>query len=84
MGFRLVSAQAIVMDGQPAVEMRLATASHYATVEEEHAAVPTPVGTGGGPRGCPSRQGTSRGQATYTCRGTDVHLSSRTFRPTGG
>lgn len=36
MGFHLESAQAVVIDGQPAVSLRLSDGSHYATVTEQH------------------------------------------------
>jgi hypothetical protein len=37
MGFQLESARAVVIDGQPAVSLRLTDGSHYATVTEQHA-----------------------------------------------
>lgn len=37
MGFHLESARAVVVDGQPAVSLRLTDGSHYATVTEQHA-----------------------------------------------
>lgn len=37
MGFHLESARALVIDGQPAVSLRLTDGSHYATVTEQHA-----------------------------------------------
>ena len=36
LGFRLESARALVIDGQPAVEIRLSDGIHYATVTEQH------------------------------------------------
>jgi hypothetical protein len=36
MGFHLESAKAVVIDGQPAVYLRLSDGSHYATVTEQH------------------------------------------------
>ncbi|WP_258802744.1 anti-sigma factor [Pseudarthrobacter sp. NS4] len=36
MGFHLESAKAVVIDGQPAVSLRLSDGSHYATVIEQH------------------------------------------------
>jgi hypothetical protein len=46
MGFHLESAKAVVIDGQPAVFLRLTDGAHYATVTEQHppgpdAAVPS-------------------------------------------
>ncbi|GAB5079298.1 hypothetical protein ARTHROSP310_24400 [Arthrobacter sp. AD-310] len=38
MGFHLESARAMVIDGQPAVLLRLTDGSHYATVTEQHPA----------------------------------------------
>ncbi|WP_181884816.1 anti-sigma factor [Arthrobacter sp. RT-1] len=40
MGFHLESAQAVVIDGQPAVHLRLSDGSHYATVTEQHPPAP--------------------------------------------
>ena len=36
MGFHMETAKALVVDGQPAVELRLTDGAHYATVTEQH------------------------------------------------
>lgn len=36
MGFHLESARAVVIDGQPAISLRLTDGAHYATVTEQH------------------------------------------------
>jgi hypothetical protein len=40
MGFHVVSAQAAVFNGHPAVELRLESNGHYATIVEEHLQAP--------------------------------------------
>lgn len=42
MGFEVVSAQATMLNGHPAVELRLERNGHYATVVEEHLPEPAP------------------------------------------
>ncbi|GGH93561.1 anti-sigma factor [Arthrobacter liuii] len=52
MGFHLEAARALVVDGQPAVELRLTDGAHHATVTEQHpvareaAGQPTPAALG--------------------------------------
>jgi hypothetical protein len=48
MGFHLESARAVVIDGQPAVQLRLSDGSHYATVTEQHPAKGEAAGPGSG------------------------------------
>ena len=40
MGFHLESAKAMVLEGGPAVELKLSDGTHYATVTERHSAGP--------------------------------------------
>ncbi|MDQ0663643.1 hypothetical protein QFZ35_002141 [Arthrobacter ulcerisalmonis] len=54
MGFHLEAAKALVVDGQPAVELRLTDGAHHATVTEQHpvnkgtASPPAPAGSAEG------------------------------------
>lgn len=66
MGFHLESARAVVIDGRPAVSLRLTDGSHYATVTEQHA-TGTGVQAGSGQEGNALQLGgTSPWTAIYT------------------
>lgn len=73
MGFHLEAAKALVVEGQPAVELRLSDGSHHATITEQHSVSP---GAGGGASGEGSPEGgflqvwsTSPWSATYRAVG---------------
>ncbi|NUS35087.1 MAG: anti-sigma factor [Pseudarthrobacter sp.] len=74
MGFHLEAAKALVVEGQPAVELRLTDGSHHATITEQHA-TPQAAGAaaagGGGSSGDGLLQvwGTSPWSATYRTAG---------------
>ncbi|MEW1809385.1 anti-sigma factor [Pseudarthrobacter phenanthrenivorans] len=83
MGFRLQAARAVVVGGQPAVELRFTDGAHHATVTEQHApaaeaADPSPAATGQtGGEGAPLHMwGTSPGAATYRTAGLTITYRS--------
>jgi hypothetical protein len=76
MGFHLESAKAVVIDGQPAVFLRLTDGAHFATVTEQHplspdAAVPSSVApeAAAQPANPVQLGGTSPWSATYRAPG---------------
>ena len=93
MGFHLEGARALVVDGQPAVELRLTDGAHYATVTEQHPvtrqpagqAAPVPPGVpaeaaGAGGSGGPS-QGWATGQGTAAYRAAGLTITYRSDLP---
>ncbi|MFB0836485.1 anti-sigma factor [Arthrobacter sp. E44] len=89
MGFHVESAKALVVDGQPAVELRLTDGAHHATVTEQHpvtgqpaaqaaAAGSVPVeATGAGGKAGPSQDwATSPWAATYRAEGLTITYRS--------
>lgn len=73
MGFHLEAARALVVDGQPAVELRLTDGTHHATITEQH-----PVGhPHAGQQGDPLQvSGTSPWSATYRAAGLTITFRS--------
>lgn len=71
MGFHLESAKAMVLEGRPAVELKLSDGTHYATVTERHnPAAGTPGDPGAGQPGPPLQiLGSSPWSATYRTQG---------------
>ncbi|MHC6593311.1 anti-sigma factor [Arthrobacter sp. C152] len=73
MGFHLEAARALVVEGQPAVELRLTDGSHHATITEQHPVSPDtadPAEAGGAPGdGLLQVWGTSPWSATYRAAG---------------
>ncbi|WP_411373805.1 anti-sigma factor family protein [Arthrobacter sp. MPF02] len=66
MGFRLESAKAVVIDGQPAVSLQLSDGAYYATVTEQRATGPgASVPGAAGTNGTMQIGGTSPWTATY-------------------
>ncbi|WP_324642528.1 anti-sigma factor [Pseudarthrobacter sp. LT1] len=89
MGFHLEAARALVVNGEPAVELRLTDGAHHATVTEQHPVTNEPAGQApvvhgvaegesapgqqGGPVQVP---GTSQWSATYRAAGLTITYRS--------
>ncbi|MDQ0825039.1 hypothetical protein QFZ60_001212 [Arthrobacter sp. B2I5] len=73
MGFHLEAARALVVDGQPAVELRLTDGTHHATITEQH-----PVGhQATGQEGAPLQvSGSPPWSATYRAAGLTITYRS--------
>lgn len=71
MGFHLESAKAMVLEGRPAVELKLSNGTHHATVTESHSpAVSTAADPGAGPNVPPLQiLASSPWTATYRTQG---------------
>jgi len=87
MGFHVESAKALVVDGQPAVELWLTDGANHATVTEQHpvtgqaaveaaAAGSAPAEAAGGKAGPSQDWATSPGAATYRAAGLTVTYRS--------
>lgn len=83
MGFHLETARALVIDGQPAVELRFTDGAHHATVTEQHALVPEGAGQGTAAAGQAEGEeaavhvwGNSPGAATYRTAGLTITYRS--------
>lgn len=59
MGFHVEAARALVVDGQPAVELRLTDGTHHATVTEQHPVDHQPAGNATPAPGGPAGEGTA-------------------------
>ncbi|TQJ41634.1 hypothetical protein FBY33_3751 [Arthrobacter sp. SLBN-112] len=73
MGFHLEAARALVVDGQPAVELRLTDGTHHATITEQHPVDHPPAGQQGAPL---QVSGTSPWSATYRAAGLTISYRS--------
>ncbi|WP_235565170.1 anti-sigma factor [Arthrobacter sp. Soil764] len=73
MGFHLEAARALVVDGQPAVELRLTDGTHHATITEQHPVGHPAAGQEGGPL---QVSGTSPWSATYRAAGLTITYRS--------
>ncbi|MBT2568493.1 anti-sigma factor [Arthrobacter sp. ISL-85] len=87
MGFHLEAARALVVNGEPAVELRLTDGAHHATVTEQHPVATEPAaqpaqpplvpGTAAGQAGGrPQESGTSAWSGTYQAAGLTITYRS--------
>ncbi|MEV4988310.1 anti-sigma factor [Pseudarthrobacter sp. LMD1-1-1.1] len=89
MGFHLEAARALVVNGEPAVELRLTDGAHHATVTEQHPVANEPAGhapvvhgvaegeSAAGQEGGPVQvPGTSQWSATYRAAGLTITYRS--------
>lgn len=95
MGFHLEGAKALVVDGQPAVELRLTDGAHHATVTEQHpvqaqaaghtapAAESTPWVTGGAGGEAVPAQGGGAAAWSATYRTAALTITYRSDLPSG-
>ncbi|MGN7199153.1 anti-sigma factor [Arthrobacter sp. SAFR-044] len=76
MGFHVEAARALVVDGEPAVELRLTDGVHHATVTEQHLVTQEPAGQAPVVPGSAAVSGTSPWSATYRAAGLTITYRS--------
>lgn len=76
MGFHVEAARALVVDGEPAVELRLTDGVHHATVTEQHLVTQEPAGQAPVAPGSAAVSGTSPWSATYRAAGLTITYRS--------